>query len=175
MSESYKNTSYADHINSPEWLATRQRYWDSDLPQECYVCAKPRDEKFHMHHRTYKNFGKEELEDIVPACPRCHRFIHNIYEFFLKNRKKKADLWRSTDLARRSYRSGNKERKLDLAVLSPKQRAAKRRDQRMRSRVKQMNIGSDDVKPARTTGWSGAESRARKALARNASRINGHA
>lgn len=173
MSEAYKNAAYGNYIHSPEWLSVRQQYWDSDLPQECYVCGKPRDEKFHMHHRTYRNFGNEELEDIVPACPRCHRFIHNIYEFFLKD-KGKADLWKSTDLARSSYRGGNKMRNLDLAVLSSRQRAAKREDQRMRKRVKQMNIGSDDVKPARTTGWAGAEKRARKALEKSTARINGH-
>lgn len=65
-------------------------------------------------------------------------------------------------------------RNLDLAVLSSRQRAAKREDQRMRKRVKQMNIGSDDVKPARTTGWAGAEKRARKALEKSTARINGH-
>lgn len=172
MSAPYTHQSYSEYISGAEWMEVRKRYWESDLPQECYVCKKPRDEKFHMHHRTYRNFGREELDDIVPVCARCHRFIHSIYEFFLKTRSK-ADLWKSTDLARNSYRKGNTSRNLDRAVLTQKQREEKRRDTRLKRRVKQMNIGSDEVKPARTTGWAAAEKRAKRSLERNALRING--
>lgn len=85
---------YADHIRSPAWRATRERYWRSKMPKDCYVCGAPRRKGMHLHHRTYKNLGRERLMDLVPVCPPCHDAVHAI------QRATGVDLWRATKSAR---------------------------------------------------------------------------
>jgi len=57
---------YRAYIQSPGWRAVRQRYFDSKMPQDCFVCATPRKPGMHLHHRTYENLGAERLMDLVP-------------------------------------------------------------------------------------------------------------
>lgn len=33
-------------------------------------------EFFHLHHLTYKNFGKELVEDLLVLCEDCHLLVH---------------------------------------------------------------------------------------------------
>lgn len=102
---------YASYIQSPEWRRVRQRYWDSNLPDECYCCGIPRHPGMHLHHRTYKNLGAERLMDLVPVCQPCHEEIHRLYRSDAKWRRK--GLWFVTKHVRRlktrreKYRSGN--------------------------------------------------------------------
>lgn len=87
------------YIQSAEWRATRERYWSSKLPHNCYVCDKPRVAGMHLHHRTYKNLGNERLMDLVAVCPECHSFVHQLSrETYWKNH---GGLWAATKEARR--------------------------------------------------------------------------
>ena len=88
---------YRAYIQSPQWRATRERYWNSKLPQECWVCDSPRTTGMHLHHRTYKNLGNERLMDLVPVCPSCHDLIHAISN----NEYNGKNLWKATTAARR--------------------------------------------------------------------------
>lgn len=72
-------TEYRTYIQSSAWRRTRERYWASKLPQDCYCCGMPRRAGFHLHHRTYKNLGNERLMDLVPVCQRCHEEIHALH------------------------------------------------------------------------------------------------
>src|SRR5699024_9786545 len=70
---------YQAYIQSAQWRAVRERYWNSKLNKNCYVCDCPRKPGMHLHHRTYKNLGNERLMDLVPVCSECHDFIHKIH------------------------------------------------------------------------------------------------
>jgi 5-methylcytosine-specific restriction endonuclease McrA len=89
---------YADHLRSPEWRATRERYWRSKLPKACYVCGRPKHRGMHLHHRTYKNLGAERLMDLVPVCFGCHEEIHEY------QRATGMDLWKAKRRARKAHR-----------------------------------------------------------------------
>jgi hypothetical protein len=60
--------NYNAYIASPHWRQTRQRYRDSDLPQNCYCCDE---EKVELHHTTYERLGQELLTDLKPLCHAC--------------------------------------------------------------------------------------------------------
>ena len=90
---------YNAYIASPQWRATRERYWASKLPKECWVCDAPRKPGMHLHHRTYKNLGNEHLRDLVPVCGPCHEYIHALAEEMYGGRTK--NLWKATTSARR--------------------------------------------------------------------------
>lgn len=95
----YGPNQYKQYIQSAEWRATRERYWTSKLPSNCFVCERPRVPGMHLHHRTYKNLGAERLMDLVPVCPECHSFIHQLSrEPFWKSH---GGLWAATKEARR--------------------------------------------------------------------------
>lgn len=87
---------YRAYIQSPEWRATRERYWRSKMPKGCYVCGAPRHKGMHLHHKTYKNLGAERLMDLVPVCSPCHERVHDL------QRDTGMDLWKATRKARQA-------------------------------------------------------------------------
>jgi hypothetical protein len=88
---------YQEYINSDEWRAVRRRYWASKMPKDCYVCGASRHPGMHLHHRTYKNLGNEQLVDLVPVCEGCHEEIHML------QRENHCSLSRATKWARRRH------------------------------------------------------------------------
>ncbi|WP_341940346.1 HNH endonuclease signature motif containing protein [Microbacterium sp. LWH10-1.2] len=92
--------NYRAYINSAAWRATRERYWNSKLSKECWVCDAPRSKGMHLHHRTYKNLGNERLMDLVPVCPACHDLIH---EIAAARGNRLSNLWKATTIARRRH------------------------------------------------------------------------
>ncbi|ABG98339.1 conserved hypothetical protein [Rhodococcus jostii RHA1] len=93
---------YRRYINSPEWRRTRERYWSSKLPTDCYCCGRPRHPGMHLHHRTYKNLGAERLMDLVPVCAECHDEIHRLHRG--DPRWKSKGLWYVTKHVRKTKR-----------------------------------------------------------------------
>lgn len=87
--------SYRDYIQSERWRAVRQRYWDSKMPKDCYVCGTAQHAGMHLHHRSYKNFGNERLMDLVPLCEPCHAAVHAAH------RASNKDLWKITKQVRK--------------------------------------------------------------------------
>jgi len=65
--------NYSEYIGSKEWGMKRQEalnYYGS----RCNVCLSTN--QLHVHHRSYENFGNEEITDIVVLCLRCHAYVH---------------------------------------------------------------------------------------------------
>lgn len=88
---------YAAYIRSPEWAAVRRKYWASKMPKACYICGGT-DRPMDLHHRTYKNLGRERLMDLVPVHPGCHKRIHEVHG---KRTNQRQGLWKSTKVAHR--------------------------------------------------------------------------
>lgn len=104
--KSAKQLEHAKYLNSKEWKATRQRYFDSKLPQCCYVCLGKRG-PFHLHHRTYERWGREHLRDLVPVHKTCHRKIHRFH-----NKNRKMTLWEATAAVRKITLDSKKKKML---------------------------------------------------------------
>lgn len=90
---------YSTYIKSPEWAKVRRRYWSSKLPKCCYICGSFK-RPMQLHHRTYKNLGRERLTDLVPVHAKCHRLIHALHDH---RDNHKQSLWASTKKARDLY------------------------------------------------------------------------
>ena len=87
-------SGYAEYIASAAWQDTRRRFWASKLPKDCWCCSRtdgPKD----LHHRTYKNLGRENLRDLVPLCRDCHDRIHELHR-----RNPRLSLWGATGAVR---------------------------------------------------------------------------
>lgn len=60
-------------------LGTRRNigFWKNCADKRCYICHKPWMSltSMQLHHRTYKNLGKEKYEDLVPICSEHHDMI----------------------------------------------------------------------------------------------------
>lgn len=93
-----RRDTYLPYLSSTEWQDKRREYWESGAYRFCYVCEDPwigfkgKD----LHHRSYKNFGQEELDDLVPVCRPCHKDITQLWAEIRKETKK-ISLWSVTD------------------------------------------------------------------------------
>ena len=63
--------TYDAYKSSPAWQRKRNAVKQRDGGQ-C-VCGAPATE---MHHKTYKNLGKEPLSELVMLCNACHNRLH---------------------------------------------------------------------------------------------------
>lgn len=68
---------YADYLHGPEWAAKKQQRMEMD-GNRCQGCQA--EESLLVHHVTYIRRGREEMDDLVTVCGRCHRLIHRIYK-----------------------------------------------------------------------------------------------
>lgn len=66
---------YSEYISSPEWRAKRLEV-AIKANFTCNRCKKVITSGFHVHHRTYRNFGHEPLSDLEFLCPECHKKLH---------------------------------------------------------------------------------------------------
>lgn len=91
---------YSEYLNSEKWKAVRTKFFASDQPKECYVCGKPYDYGYHLHHVTYDRVGGEELvTDLVVCCPSHHESIH------ATQKMEKCSLREATERTRARHRS----------------------------------------------------------------------
>lgn len=63
---------YAGYMASAEWYARRLAVLKRD-GNKCQGCGADAEQ---VHHLTYERVGREQLEDLVSVCERCHRFLH---------------------------------------------------------------------------------------------------
>ena len=80
-------SDYHLYLKSVEWRSKKREWIDSGRPLECWACGDeyPRDGRgFNFHHRTYKNLGNENLDDLVLLCRADHRMLE---EQFKEHRK----------------------------------------------------------------------------------------
>ena len=62
---------YNNYMNSIAWVMKKNEWQFSGRPLECWACGIPMPldrSGFNFHHRTYKNLGNENLDDLVPLC-----------------------------------------------------------------------------------------------------------
>ena len=77
--------NYSAYLRSPKWYRIRKKVLKRDSYQ-CIGCGASR--KLQVHHKNYKNIGKEKLDDLITLCARCHFIFHKKAEI-IPNRKKK--------------------------------------------------------------------------------------
>lgn len=77
--------NYYEYINSDEWYKISEpvRKRNGGICECCNM-------RFIqvVHHRTYKNLGKEQPEDMLGSCVPCHEMIHRIRKHFIWNSRK---------------------------------------------------------------------------------------
>lgn len=74
-----------EYQNSEYWNILKTMYSEKLAKKEgikrvyyvCEECGELSMDKTHLHHRTYKNFGKEKSTDMIRVCYKCHCKIHN--------------------------------------------------------------------------------------------------
>jgi len=74
----HNSIEYQDYISSFAWKEKRREVFNH-YGQMCQACKLP-SKILDVHHKSYKNFGKNEpMEDVVPLCRTCHEDIHYIH------------------------------------------------------------------------------------------------
>ena len=63
------------YYSSPEWKEKRQEVFERD-GSNCVFCGSPHN--LVAHHRSYRNFGNEPLEDLTTLCNLCHKRFHRM-------------------------------------------------------------------------------------------------
>lgn len=79
---------YNEYLKSEQWQEKRKQ---KALEQgyRCEICFRQLRTGFHIHHKTYKNFGNEPMEDLMFLCKKCHEKIHKGEIKVLPNNRKK--------------------------------------------------------------------------------------
>ena len=57
------------------WQEKRQEVIDAN-GDECEVCGCS--VNLNVHHESYRNYGNEDLDDLVVLCRKCHEERHGI-------------------------------------------------------------------------------------------------
>jgi hypothetical protein len=70
-----EKTTYYKHLQSNEWRKKAQERLKKDNHQ-CQTCLDK--EQLEVHHKTYKNLGKEKQEDLITLCKQCHEAITEV-------------------------------------------------------------------------------------------------
>lgn len=65
-------SEYQDYIQSDAWLKRRLEFLKTH--DKCRKCGT--DQDLHVHHKTYKNLGREHDRDLTTLCERCHNKLH---------------------------------------------------------------------------------------------------
>jgi DNA-directed RNA polymerase subunit RPC12/RpoP len=69
-----------NYISSRAWAEKRREFraWWSSTHTGGWCCARCGSKQLlHVHHTSYRNFGHEALEDLLPLCATCHSQIHS--------------------------------------------------------------------------------------------------
>ena len=70
------NKAYDLYMRSDAWRAKRQIVlardgWECQL-LACVSQGYCDKESLQVHHKHYRNFGNEQLDDLITLCPQCH-------------------------------------------------------------------------------------------------------
>lgn len=68
-----KGMPYKDYLKTDAWAYTRKRAI-ARAQGRCQVCNG--DSRLNVHHRTYKNLGRERRADVIVLCRECHALFH---------------------------------------------------------------------------------------------------
>lgn len=74
MIEYFKKMKYTDYLLTSHW-----KHFSSEARKhyanKCVLCDST--DKLHIHHKIYKNIGRETFNDVVCLCSKCHRMVHD--------------------------------------------------------------------------------------------------
>lgn len=73
MDRVYHTMRYQDYLLTDHW-ATLRRIKREQAGHCCQLCNT--NDPLHIHHRTYKRRGYEELDDLIVLCADCHSLFH---------------------------------------------------------------------------------------------------
>lgn len=68
-------SSFNEYLGSDHWRAVNVAYRKAGRPSNCFVCNG---KGTRLYHKTYKNLGREPLDDLVMTCDGCHEQIHRL-------------------------------------------------------------------------------------------------
>ena len=68
------NMPYEDYLKTEHWLHFRAEAIKF-FGNRCMLCNND-DSKIHIHHKTYKNRGRETFNDVIVLCDKCHGLFH---------------------------------------------------------------------------------------------------
>lgn len=73
---------YSDYLLTDHWkeLSNKRKSIDG---YKCTVCGST--ENLNVHHKTYKNIGNEDIDDVITLCHECHVIVHRVTEVFDNN------------------------------------------------------------------------------------------
>lgn len=66
--------AHREYLKSATWKDIRQQILNRDKN----ICKHCRNIGHDVHHKTYKNWGNEKLEDLITLCRACHEQLHRI-------------------------------------------------------------------------------------------------
>lgn len=75
---------HREYLKSDEWKRKRSQLHNkmadsADGAGWCYTCSKQCEPNLlHCHHLTYERLGREEMDDLVFVCGKCHYKIHKL-------------------------------------------------------------------------------------------------
>lgn len=80
---------YKDYLKSNHWALVKKRAIESKMlggkNRRCKKCNTKK--HLHLHHKTYKSLGKENLHHLIWLCADCHDATHE------KEKLNKKALW----------------------------------------------------------------------------------
>ncbi len=77
-----KQRLHAEYLSGQVWKNKRIKV----LKRDKYICQRCEGWATEVHHKTYKRWGKEKLEDLESLCSDCHKTHHRV-EFAHYKRK----------------------------------------------------------------------------------------
>lgn len=70
---------YRSYLKSAHWLEFRGRYL-AEHPNQCHCCKAIHG--LELHHLTYERLHREQFEDVVLCCDKCHTAIHKVRKVY---------------------------------------------------------------------------------------------
>jgi hypothetical protein len=67
---------YKEYLQTDHWKSLKKKALVL-AGNSCALC-QTKDKQLHVHHKTYKNRGKETQKDLIVLCKDCHAKFHNI-------------------------------------------------------------------------------------------------
>jgi len=71
------NLPYDEYLKTEHWQHFRKQAL-KDSHYSCRLCDT-KDVELNVHHKTYRNLGRETFLDIVVLCVDCHSKFHNVF------------------------------------------------------------------------------------------------
>lgn len=80
---------YKSYLRTPHWQRVKRAAYGK-LGRVCHACGYANKE-IHVHHLSYKNRGREDMEDLMLLCKDCHEMVHEKMKQTEENNKKYID------------------------------------------------------------------------------------